>query len=694
MTHRYLSWDWETRSPVSLKFAGVYRYFESPETELLCGGWGFSDEDDVHIWKRGEPCPAVVVDWVRSGGELRAWNAQFDRIAWEQKAVPLYGFPEARIDQWMCSMAEAAAMSLPQSLDKASEVLQLTERKDALGSKIMKKLCAPRKAWKPDMKGYDTALAAALLDDMRYTISGSTVIEWRGTPEQFAQLYDYCKQDIRTEQCVVSKLRRLTPHEVEVFRLDQVVNQRGVRVDMGLVRAAMSVVETVTVRTNTQLAQTTGYRVSAVTKTRDLTAWLQSIGVDTDGVSKKVVAALLAGKDLPEEAREALQMRKDAAKSALAKLPKISKTICADGRLRGNLRYHGAGTGRWTAQGAQLQNVPRGTIEWDMVQLSIPYIMGHDIETLDLINPPLDVVSSALRSCLVSSPGCRLIFNDYAAVEGRTLAWLAGEAWVLDAYRAFDARTGPDMYKVTFARCFSVDVSTVSKADRQIGKVADLALGFGGGVGAFHNMAANYGVVMTDEEADAVKVAFRESRPMTTRLWRDCEDAAMRAVRNPGKVFPVAGGKLRYTWKGGYLWCVLPSGRALSFPSAGIHEREMPWKDRNGNPVRKESVYYWGAKAAKNGVGANPWCKQDLYGGLLAQNATQAVARDIAAYAAVACEKAGYPLVHTVHDELVADVPVGFGCMHEMGRIMCDAPSWAAGLPLAVAADEGERYHK
>jgi len=707
MTHRFLSWDWETRATVDLRNQGVYRYFECPNTDLLCGAWGFSDEDEVHIWKRGEPCPTVVVDWVKSGGEIRAWNAQFDRLGWEKIAVPRYGFPEARIEQWMCSAAEAAAMSLPRSLDKASEVLQLAERKDEAGSKVMKKLCKARKVWTPDLPGYAKVMAAAITDDLKYTISGSSVIEWWGTPEQFATLYEYCKQDVRTEQCVVRKLRRLPPQELEVFRLDQIVNQRGVAVDMDLVQASIEVVATATEKLNQQLTETTGWQVTKATKAKDLTAWLRAQGVDADGVSKKAVKDLLAGKDLPDEARKALQIRQDAAKSALAKLPKIKKSICSDNRLRGNLIYHGAGTGRWTAVGAQLQNVPRGTMEWPMIQEAIPCLLDKDVDLIEMLfSPPpdspdapprsctLDVVSSALRSCLVASPGNRLIGIDYAAIEGRTLAWLAGEDWVLDAYRAFDAGTGPDMYKVTYARCFGVDVSTVTKAQRQIGKVADLALGFGGGVGAWHNMAANYGVVMTDEEADSVKVAFRESRPKTTQLWRDCEDAAIAAIQRPGTAFPVSGGKLRFVWKGGYLWCVLPSGRALAYPGAGVEEREMPWKDRKGNPVLKESAYYFGSKAATPNSPPQQWCKQFLYGGLLAQNPTQAVARDIAAYAAVRCEKAGFKLVHTVHDELVADVPLEFGTGDEMGRIMCEPVDWAKDLPLAVAVDESYRYHK
>lgn len=704
--HRFLSWDWETRATVDLRNQGVYRYFECPNTDLLCGGWGFSDEDEVHIWKRGEPCPAVVVDWVNSGGEIRAWNAQFDRLGWSKIAVPRYGFPIARMDQWMCSAAEAAAMSLPRSLDKASEVLQLSERKDEAGSKIMKKLCKPRKVWSPGMTGYDKAELGSRTDDLKYTRSGLNVIEWWGTPEQFEILYEYCKQDVRTEQCVVDKLRRLPPRELEVFRLDQIVNQRGVLVDMDLVRAAIDVVAEATDRLNGELTDLTGWQVTKATKAKDLTAWLQGLGVDTDGVSKKVVASLLAGNDLSADAREALQIRQDAAKSALAKLPKIVKSACADNRLRGNLVYHGAGTGRWTAQGAQLQNVPRGTMEWSSIKEAIHCVRARDVDLIEVLFSPkpanpddaprkvaLDVVSSTLRSCLVASPGRRLIFNDYSAIEGRVLAWLAGEDWVLDAYRAYDAGNGPDMYKMTYAMCFGVDPKDVTKAQRSnIGKPADLSLGFGGGNNAFHAMSANYGVLLPDDEVSRIKVAFRESRPKTVQLWRDCEDAAVCAVRNPGKIYHV--GKLKYVWKGGYLWCVLPSGRALAFPSAAIEAREMPWKDRKGNAVMKDCVFYWGGKAAKPGAKANPWCKQALYGGLLAQNATQAVARDIAAYAAVRVEAAGYPLIHTVHDELVGDVPMGSGSAEDMGQLMCVVEDWAKGLPLTVAADEDQRYHK
>jgi DNA polymerase len=245
------------------------------------------------------------------------------------------------------------------------------------------------------------------------------------------------------------------------------------------------------------------------------------------------------------------------------------------------------------------------------------------------------------------------------------------------------------LYKATYSRSFGVPIEDVTKAQRQIGKAADLGLGFGGGAGAFATMASVFGVHLPDEEVEKVKVAFRESRPNTVQLWRDCEDAAINSIRNPGKVTAVAGGKLRYVWKGGYLWCVLPSGRALAYPGAGVTIREMPWKDRKGNPVQKESVYSYGVNAV-----TRQWEKQWLYGGLLAQNATQAVARDICMAAILRCEENNYRICMSVHDELVADVPVDFGSPEEMGAIMCQSAGWDEGLPLAVSADFGFRYRK
>jgi DNA polymerase len=650
--------DLETRSTVDLRKSGVYPYAMHPDTDIWCACWCIGD-GPVQTWYPGQPCPPVIAVHVEAGGDIYAHNAQFERINWLHILCPRYGWPMPKLEQWHCTAAMAAAMALPRDLAGAGKALGLDVQKDKEGAALMLRMARPRKV-NPD---------------------GS--LTWWNEPAKLQRLADYCVTDVEVERLLTKKLRPLPPIERQIYLADQRINDRGVTVDLDLVHAAQRMAAEAAERLDNRITEATGWQVTKTTKASDLTRWLGAQGVDVESVDKASVREMLAGGALPDHVREVVEMRQAGAKSSTAKLKAMVSAACPDGKARGMFLYHAASTGRVAGRLIQLQNMPRGTIEG--VENAIPLIMDNDIDLVeDLFGSALDVISSALRSMLTASPGCRLLFNDYASVEGRVLAWLAGEDWVLNAYR-----DGVDLYKATYSRAFNVDIESISKAQRQIGKAADLGLGFGGGVNAFATMGATFGVTLPEEEADRVKVAFRESRPNTVQLWRDCEDAAIRACLNPGKVASVAGGKLRYVWKGGYLWCVLPSGRALSYPGAGVGTREMTWKDRKGNPVQKEAVYCYGVNAI-----TRQWEKQWLYGGILAQNCTQSVARDIAMSAVLRCEAAGYQVIMTVHDELVADVPHGFGSAEEMGAIMCQSAGWDEGLPLAVSADSGFRYRK
>lgn len=330
----------------------------------------------------------------------------------------------------------------------------------------------------------------------------------------------------------------------------------------------------------------------------------------------------------------------------------------------------------------QLQNLPRGTIK--LAELAIPYIIEQSVDLLEaLFGPALEVVSSSLRGCLIAAPSHRFIVADYANIEGRVTAWLAGESWKLHAFRDFDNGSGPDLYKLAYSRSFGIPVADVTDDQRQVGKVMELALGFQGGTGALQAMARNYGMSIAAGEAEKLKEAWRGVHPAVVALWRSMESAVFRAVASPGSIETAAAGRIKFHVKGGFLWMILPSGRPLAYASPSIVRREMPWG------AQKDVVIYHGIDSHNR-----QWSEQTGYGGLWTENAVQAIARDIMAAAMLRLEAAGYPLVCSVHDELIAEVPEGTGSLAEYEDMMVITPEWACGCPVAAKGWAGTRYRK
>jgi DNA polymerase len=338
-----------------------------------------------------------------------------------------------------------------------------------------------------------------------------------------------------------------------------------------------------------------------------------------------------------------------------------------------------------SGKGPQPQNLPRPTLSQEFIDAAIADIKrGCDLAWLEMMyGPGLVTVADIIRGCLVAAPGHRFVMADFSNIEGRVLAWLAGEDWKVEAFRRFDAGLGPDLYLVAAAGIYGVKVDTLNKKspERQIGKVAELSMGFQGGVGAFQKMAELSGVEVSDEQADEIKTAWRAKHPATVQLWRDLESAALEACRFPGRVVPAAGGKIRYVWRDKFLWCRLPSVRVLSYASARLDEVETPWGEKRAGVT---------AMTPKGGA----FFRRAIYGGGLTENVVQAIARDLMAEAMLRLEDAGYPVVLTVHDEVVAEVPDGFGSVEEFVELMTALPGWAEGCPVTAEGDENVRYRK
>lgn len=631
-------------------------YASDPTTDIWCLAWAI-DDAVPSLWVPGDPPPLALVEHVLAGHEMRAHNAQFERVIWREILGPRYGFPVPALEQWHCTAAEAAAMALPRSLGEVSAVLpKLPVMKDLEGRRIMLQLSRPRR------------------------MEGDTPVWW-DDPEKLNHLYRYCVQDVEAERAVASRLRRLSRLERHVYLLDQKVNDRGVFVDRRLVEAAAGIVETGLQRANDELDTLTQGAVGAVTRVGQLTDWLRDTGLDLPDLSKATVRDLLAEGGLTPVQRQVLQIRADAGKSSTAKLKAMLSVLGADDRARGLLMYHGASTGRWSGRLIQPQNFPRGTV--DDVESYIPQVLDGAFDDMVLLGEnPLEVVSSMLRSMLRAAPGHRLMAGDYSQVEARVLGWLAGEPY------------GDKEYERMAAAIYGVPLADVTKDQRQIGKNTVLGAGFQMGPLRFQEQIGEQaGVEIPDELAERAISVFRSTKPGIPRFWAEIENAAMGAVREKGKTtYAGVDANLRFAYRAGFLWCILPSGRALAYAAPQLKMRTRIWTDKEGNETGRTTKL--GLQYLSVNSVTRKWSVVHAYGGLLTENVVQATARDLMAAAMLRLERAKYPVIMTVHDEVVCEVPDGFGSVEEFNRIMEILPPWARGCPVKAESWEGERYRK
>lgn len=734
--------DFETRSDIDLRKTGVERYAESPNTDAVCIAWAFDAEPVQGVQLLGWPvCPVDLAEHVAAGGRVVAHNARFEINIWAMlRRRDPDCWPELRAEQVTDTMALCRALALPGSLEQAAEALRLPVEKDKAGRALMLRLCKPRKPRKTEAHG----------------------LYWHGTPEEFVRQLDYCKRDVEVERAIFNALPPLPERERRLWVLDQKINDTGLCLDAATIPYAIEATDEAKDRLNAELRKLTGGAVSTANATAAFRAWLETQNYSLPDLRKDTVEAALTRAE--GAARRALEIRQEASKSSTAKLEAMRAGLCSDGRVRGLLEYHGAATGRWAGRRVQPQNMMRtpDTFEVEDAEEVFAWLREREHRhgiLAGLYGSTMNAVAWGMRSLIVAAPGKRFLCADYSNIEGRVLAWLAGEEWKLDAFRALDAGTGHDLYKLAFAASFGVRPEDVTKEQRQIGKVQELALGYQGAHGAFLSMGKNYRVDLVkiaaavkasvpgnlwedalgrywsgaletaeemlaglrarervaeenaDEELEdlpdvwqlaarlaksnrhglgpdewaAVRIivdGWRKAHAATVALWRALEDASIEAVTHPGRV--VAAGPIKYRKSGDYLLCRLPSGRALGYPYPEIVTEESAL---TGRPQRK--LTFWGVSSK-----TRKWQKQFAYGGLLAENVTQATARDVLADALLRCDAAGYTVALHVHDEIVAEVPRDFGTLEELCTIMSASEPWAAGLPVAVAGWEGARYRK
>lgn len=649
--------DIETRSRVDLKTAGLYRYFEDDSTEVLVVRWRIGDktgdENDI----------TPLVDHIRRGGIVTGHNIAFDRAGFSKWIMPL------PIEQTDCTMARCAALSLPQTLEKAAKAIGTPIRKDDEGRRLMLRMCKP----KPDGTYRDD-------EAMRERLS------------------QYCATDVEAECAIDGVVPKLTPLQRRTWLLDQTINARGIKLDVRFAERALALAEKVTAHADKEMKRLTGGAVTRTTQVARIVDWLKERGIPCASLGKGVIDDVVVTAEVysDETALEVIELRRASAKSSVAKYKAMLAAVCKDDRVRGTLRYHGASTGRWTGQLIQPQNFPRVSDEAQRdVQLlhnmlSTNHGPNEIFERARLFfENPLDTLSKALRSTIIADTGKRLIGGDFSNIEGRVNAWLAGEHWKVKAFADFDRGVGTDLYVLAYSKAFDLPVESVTKDLRQRGKVMELSMGYQGGKRAFQKMAANYGLFVTDEVAEDLKFAWREAHPAIRSSWYELQDAAIEAVRYPGHTVKCLNDRIQYKVDRNILWCRLPSGRCLAYVQPRITNQVFIDEDGNEEETDRPQVAFMGVDST-----TKQWKVQRLYGGLQCENVVQAIAYDLLVEGMFRLEAANYPIVLTVHDEILCEVPEGFGSVEEFERLMVPEAEWAEGLPVAVGAWEGPRYAK
>lgn len=761
-----LTMDFETRGVVNLKDCGSFVYAEHPLTEPQCLGVK-RNTDAPLLWApprvrkiinpKNIQCrlisDAELISLVEEADKVVAQNSMFEYLIWNWRCTKLYGWPEIPLEKFHDTMAQLAYRALPQGLEQACDVLRLHVQKDMTGNRVMKKLCKPRNPKKAEKKkivelGYienpngswsrpgkteEYWLWHEGKDPLEYT--PSEIKKGAGEPPDWNEMettLNYCLTDVDAEHLLHHSLPKLPARERDIWLMDQRINLRGVRIDHASVDTIAGTVKAEELKQLELFQEATGGAVSGPRSYVKLKEWVnERTGRGLRSVDKEATEKLLDEEDLPPDVREALTIKSQLSKSSVAKFAAMTRRSNKDGRVRGWAVYHGASTGRWSAQGLQLHNNPRDSYGPEDYDYVVQLMADGQVDLMEILyDTPYFVGSRCVRGSVVSAPGKQYVCSDFSAVEGRGNAYLAGETASLEAYRQ-----GLESYKVAAQGIFNVAYDDVTKDQRQVGKVSDLALGYGGGIGAYVSMARGYRIDLetlpdfvlphaTEGElkkaqkmakmflkrggskmsldaamaCDVIKQKWRQSHPAIERFWRGLENAAKRALESPGQIFSYRN--IRFGVNGGFLKCLIPSGRVLHYFNPSL-EKEREEDAPHPEPCMcevcvgwKSKITYWGMKVV-DGKTTRQWTQLSTYGGKLVENVVQAFCRDILAEAMLRLEATGrYPLVLHVHDEAVAEVPEGTGSLEEFNKIMEIVPPWAAGMPIESDGWVGCRYRK
>ncbi len=643
-TKRRLLIDLETYSSADITKTGAFKYAEAPDFEilLLACAWDdgpvqvidMTDREPVTDERTAAKAAALasVVAGITDPDTVKvAHNSAFERAC-----LTRYLGRDLPPEEWEDTMILAAMNGLPLSLDAAGAALELRDQKIREGTALISYFCKP---CKPTIAN-----------------GGRTRNRPEHAPDKWERFKAYCKRDVEVEQAIYRRLRSfpVTDFERKVWALDARINERGVRIDTGLVAAAIAQNEAFTTRRMAEMRRLTGLEnPNSVAQLKD---WLESAGMSADSLNKAAVQEL-KDKAADPATRRVLELRQQLGKTSVTKYEAMQSAVCPDGRVRGLLQYYGAGrTGRWAGRLVQVQNLPQNHLAG--LSLVRELVRERDLETLELCFDSVpDVLSQLIRTAFVAGEGNIFHVADYSAIEARVIAYLAGEKWRMDVFRS-----GGDIYCSSASAMFGVPVVKhgVNGHLRQKGKIAELACGYGGGVGALRAFGADK-MGLTEEEMQDIVTQWRAASPAIPRFWRDAESAAVRAINNPGRTTTVPCG-VKYRRDGDALRCRLPSGRILSYWDAKL--------DTDG------SICFMGQNQT-----TRRWEKTGTWGGKLVENIVQAYARDCLAVAMVRLAEEGWKICFHVHDEVIVEAPIGTS-WEQVAEVMGRPIDWAPGLLL------------
>ena len=664
--------DLETRSRLNLPLVGVHVY--ATAAEIVLNAWAI-DGGPVRV---DESCTPAFWDAFCKADRILAHNAEFDRTVLQACHPGI----DIRADRWYCTMAQARRHGLPGGLGALCDIMNVPTDKAKLKNirSLLMMFCKPNKEGTFNTK--------------------------KTHPAEWAKFISYAGLDVDAMREVHKRCPKWNDeYEQAIWQADQIINARGFLVDTQFAKAAVDALEKCSETTDQAVEVVTGGSVGSGRQVKALLAHiLAEHGVDLPDMQAATIERRLKDPDLPDEVHQLLALRQQSSKTSTSKYATLLRCVNSDNRMRGTLSYSGAmRTQRWAGNRFQPHNLPRPTMPQTEIAAGIRAVKAG---VYDLVgtHPLPDLLASAVRGCVVAPRGKTLTVGDYSNIEGRVLAWLAGEEWQLQAYRDFDAGSGPDLYKLAYSRAFGVPVDEVTSKQRQVGKVMELMLGYGGGVGAFVTGAATYRVDLNElvetawplvpariqgetkgmwdwaverkrtygltEEVfrvcDALKRIWREQHPKIVEFWADLEDAFVNAVAGHHQTV----GMLTVDKVGAWVRIKGPQGSYISYPGAKVEGEKLTYKGQNQY--------------------TRTWSTIDTYGGKLSENVTQWVSRCLLAEAIVYTEEWEADVVLHVHDELVAEDIDEAG----LAFVMKNAAKWAGGLPLAVATYSTDRYHK
>lgn len=644
--------DLETRSKIDIKKCGAGKYAADPSTEILCVCWAV-DNGPVYGHSGPDIPPQIKQMALDKSFTFSAFNAIFEQLIWK------FCWPTVPVPEFICTRSLAAAHGLPQGLDRACKSLNIGWSKDREGTRLIGLYSIPRKdGIFNDLKGEDAK-----------------------------KMLQYCAKDVLLSRRILQRLPLLSATEQEVYNWTVLANIRGLTIDVDLAQKAEGIANALQNDGNQELSVLTGKRIFSVSQIARIRAYLQEVfGLKTESLDKEAIEELLLRNSLPDAARRILELRRDLSQTSVKKFEKARLSVCSDGKIRDTLIYHGAATGRWTSQVVQFQNLPKYTVSDPKVALDLVGLGDPEVFNMAYKSPML-ALSGCIRGLVVPGKDQKLAIVDYNAIEARVLMWAAGQQDAVDAFHQ-----GRDIY-VEMAQMIyrNKGLTKKDKKERNLGKTTVLGCGYGMGHIKFQATCDSYGIDLgekteyverEDEEtkkpirtyyaplAKRAVETYRQTYAQVPRFWYGVQAAAEQCVRT---LKPVVYGGLTFSREREFLYLTLPSGRRLAYHRPGMD---------------KDGLYYYTEDSA-----SFTYAKKRTYGGRLVENIIQATARDILAHGILNLERAGFPVILTIHDENVVEIEAA-EALDEIIKIMCDLPTWAKGCPITAEGFIADRYRK